>query len=212
MKKFKKYFKCWTEIVLEIEKKKSSVQKTSAHMLYVLFLNKMNDEDLFEFMEDALSGGSPEVNRIFSEMSGAHRDISTVIFDFLSNTPIIFIKSRLTPVFDKIFSKALDNKYADEKNILVIRNIKALTVLNKVGLSEDKIINTVTLRPDVPVPILIELLHLLSKLENGIADYSFWIRQSEKFDRQPYMAAGFIEALKKNHPEELFVYCSSLMT
>jgi len=200
VKKLKRYFDRWSEIETEIRKKKGDIVNTPDIILYTSFINKLNDSEMFEFLEDTLRGGSPESREIFTKLSDVHRDAGEVALDYLSKTPVEIVKNRMTPAIDKIFANAIDNKYDDSP--LVIRTIKTLTVLRKAGLSEDKIINTVMLRPDISVSIRIELLHLLSKIEDGIAGYSFWKLLSEKFDQQPYMAAGFIEALKKNHPEE----------
>ena len=165
------------------------------------FIGHLNDEALYDCVEDILTMQISHLSEMFNKSNDRFAKVEEQFFDALMEAPLSLIQNKLSEAFDQLFIKALDGGYDLPQKIRILKRIKAITAKNKAGLSSRVILLVTEFREDIDESMRIELLMLLSKLEDH-GDYSFWDTMRKTIPDRPYIGAAVIEAFKKKYPWE----------
>lgn len=167
------------------------------------FMATLDRAALAVLIEDILADRIEALQPVFGRLSGRDSPVDEVAFDALMDAPPELIQTRLSPLFDDLFVKALARKLDSQQLALkVIDRLKAITAKNKTGLSATTILNAIEQHRSMSDSLRLELLMLLPTLESPDADYSFWMELLEQLPAQPYLGAAVIEAFKRKRPWE----------
>lgn len=169
------------------------------------FLRHLEGDALTTCVEDIVLKKVSHLNTMFPKPYDRLVSTENQFFDELMDAPHTLIKEVLSPALDELFFKTLNGALAsanDKK--LVVRRIYAITAKNKVGLSSNAIRNITEFRNNLDDTLRLELLMLLSKLEERQGDYyNFWQEIWGQMSKRPYVGAAVIEAFK-TEPEHVW--------
>jgi len=165
------------------------------------FLENLEGEALLACLEDILTKQVSHLSEMFPKSQDRFVSTEDQFFDDLMDAPRMLIKRTLSRALDKLFYKALNGDYRPNLKTRIIRRIYALTAKNKVGLSSQAISDITETRNGLDATLRLQLLMLLSKLED-FDDYSFWCEIREQIPQRPYVGAAVIEAFRKEHAWE----------
>lgn len=167
------------------------------------YLNLLDESQLLSFTQDILTDNVDATRHIFDGLTDRLNRLEEIAPEFLMNLPTQLIKNRFTPIFDKVFFRAMGGQIESKatKNIVLSR-LKAITAKHKAGLSASAILNAVDHIENMDSSLRLELMMLLSKINDPNADYTFWMEKRKKIPGRPEDGVAIIEAFKRTRPLE----------
>jgi len=163
------------------------------------FLEGLEGDALTACMEDILTKQIGHLREMFPKMHDRFVSTEDQFLDDLMDAPLSLIKETLSCALDELFYKALDGDYSSSNKTKVLRRIYAITAKNGAGLSSQAILDVTEFRNNLDDTLRLELLMLLSKLDNRGDDYTFWQQIRQQIPQRPYLGAAVVDAFKDEH-------------